>query len=120
MEQCQQGDREQNESVRDEVRKIGNNDKQIEQNNPGSVHFILVFPPVAECKEKEWHTDGEIVEAHEKEIIVDKGKTEYHERMPSALNSLKKISDCKRKQDDIETQKYFLSDEGWEDEHQHR
>ena len=118
MEQCQQGDREQNESVRDEMCKIGNNDKQVEQNNPGPTHLILVFPPVTEGKEKEWHTDSEIVEAHEKEIIVDKGKTQYHEGIPPTLNSIKKIVDCQREQDDIETQKYFLSNEGWEDEHQ--
>ena len=117
MEQCQQGDRKQNESVRDKVRKIGDNDKQVEQNNPCPVHLILVFPPITKCEEKERHADGEIVEAHEKEIIVDKGKTEYHERIPSALDSIKKIVDCKREQDDIEAQKYFLSDKRWEDEH---
>ena len=102
------------------MRKIGNNDKQIEQNNSCSTHFILVSPPVTECEKKEWHADGKIIEAHEKEVIVDKGKTEYHERMPSTLDSIEKVVDCQREQDNIETQKYFLSDKRREDEHQHR
>ena len=117
MEQCQQGYREQNESVGDEVGKVGNNDKQVEQNNPRPVHLILVFPPVTEGEKKEGHADSKIVESHEKEIIVDKGETQYYERIPSALDSLKKIVDCKQEQNNIETQKYFLRDERREDEH---
>lgn len=117
MEQCQQGYREQNESVGDEVRKVGNHDKQVEQNNPRPVHLIFVFPPVTEGEEKEGHADSKIVEPHEKEIIVDKGETEYYKNLSSALDSLEKIVDCKRKENNIETQKNFLSDERREDEH---
>ena len=90
---------------------------RLRQNDTRSVHHRLVFPPITECKQKERHTDGEVVKAHEKKVIVDKGKAQDDEGVSSALDSIEKIRNGKWEEDNVETQKDFLGDEGWKHEH---
>ena len=90
--------------------EIGNHNEQIEQNDTRSVDLRLVFPPITECKQKKRHTDGKIVKAHEKKVVVDKGKAQDDEGVSSALNSIEKIKNGKWEEDNVETQKDFLGD----------